>query len=312
MNGLTNLKTKVTESTVVGRAENFLEANGPTVSMFAALITLGITLYQAFKASDKVSKIKSDYEEQVAKIEAEPLPALPEGLAVCEGSEEAQMLDEEIEKVKADKQVRIKELKTYRNVLYLLAYKWVIAGGTLATFFMFLCNYLHGRQLMTAMGALALSKDKIKNLTQSTKEVLPEEKVKEVEDKALEKLVGKNFYDEKDGPIIIRPDTTTVGIGDIYVDSYSGTQFQFRGTETQLLEVFDRATDYCYRCHGLPVSKFYSMLGIPTPPWAWGCWGPNLPFKAHIEKREICGATFKVIVYDYNPGNLREAGCPSK
>lgn len=309
---LANLKTKVTESTVVGKAENFLEVNGPTVSMFAALVTLGITLYQAFKASDKVAQIKSDYEEKVQEIENEPLPALPDGVAVCEGSKDAEILEAEIEKAMVSKQERIKEQKTYRNMLLILAYKWVIAGGTLATFFMFLCNYLHGRQLMTAMGALALSKDKIKNLTQSAKEVLPEEKVKELEDKSLEKLVSKNFYDEKNGPIIVRPDTSTVGVGDIYVCGYSGTQFQFRGTEKELLEIFDRATDYCYRCHGLPVSKFYSMLGIPTPPWAWGTWGPNLPFKAHIEKREICGAVFKVIVYDYDPGTLAEAGCPSK
>lgn len=308
---LANLKTKVTESTVVGKAENFLDQNGPTVSMIAAFFALGVTIYQAFKASDKVAKIKSDYEEKVQEIENEPLPALPDGLAVCEGSPEAEALDAEIEKAMVSKQERIKEQKTYRNMLLILAYKWVIAGGTLATFFMFLCNYLHGRQLMTAMGALALSKDKIKNLTQSAKEVLPEEKVKELEDKSLEKLVSKNFYDEKYGPQVIRPNTTEVGIGDIYVCGYSGTQFQFRGTEKELLEVFDRATDYCYRCHGLPVSKFYSMLGIPTPPWAWGSWGPNLPFKAHIEKRELCGAVFKVIVYDYDPGTLAEAGCPN-
>ena len=312
MNGLTNLKTKVTESTTVGRVENFLNENGPTVSMIGALIALGVTIYEAFRASEKVAKVKRDYEEQVAKVEAEPLPAPPEGTAFCEGSEEAAALDAEIEKTLADKADRIKELKTYRNMLYILAYKWVLAGGTIASLLVFLCNYLRGRQLASAVAMLALSKDKIKNMTKSAREVLPEEKVTELENKTLEKLVDKNFYDDKYGPQIIRPDTSTVGVGDIYVCGYSGTQFQFKGTEKELLEVLDRATDYCYRCHGLPVSKFYSMLGIPTPPWAWGTWGPNLPFKAHLEKQEIRGAIFKVIVYDYDPGTLAEAGCPSK
>lgn len=309
---LTSIKTKVSESTAVGKVENFLNENGPTVSMIGALIALGITIYEAFKASDKVSEIKENYEEQVKQIEAkatsEPAESnsendVPEG-GIAEIADPA-VIEDQIKQ-------ELKELKTYRNVLYILAYKWVLAGGTIAALLMFLCNYLNGAKIATVTAALALSEDKIRKGMQSAKEILPDSKVEELENKTLEKLVGRNFMDEKDGPIVIRPDTRTVGIGDIYVDSYSGTLFQFRGTEKELLEVFDRATDYCYRCHGLPVSKFYSMLGIPTPPWAWGSWGPNLPFKAHIEKRELCGAVFKVIVYDYDPGTLAEAGCPNR
>lgn len=309
---LANIKTKVTESTSVGKIENFLDENGPTLSLFGSFIMLGITIYSAFKASEKVAEIKKDYEEKVKQIEDEPLPEIPEGVGVEEGSDAAKEFDVKREEAVKDKKQRIKELKTYRNVLYILAYKWVMAGGSLTALLMFLCNYLKGSKLAAATAMIALQEDKIRKGMQSAKEMLPDSKVTELENKTLEKLVGRNFMDEKDGPVVIRPDTRSIGIGDIYVDSYSGTQFQFRGTEKELLEVFDRATDYCYRCHGLSVAKFYSMLGIPTPPWAWGHWGPNRPFKAHLEERKICGATFKTIMYDYTPGKLEEAGCPNR
>ena len=309
---LTSIKTKVTESTAVGKVENFLNENGPTVSMIGALIALGITIYEAFKASDKVSEIKQNYEEQVKQIEAKAVSE-PENSKSDDNSSEggvAEIADPTF--IEDQIKQELKELKTYRNVLYILAYKYVIAGGTIAALLMFLCNYLNGAKIATVGAALALSEDKLKKTMKSAKEILPDDKVTELENKTLEKLVGKNFMDEKYGPVVIRPDKTTVGIGDIYVDSYSGIQFQFRGTEKELLEVFDRATDYCYRCHGLPVAKFYSMLGIPTPPCAWGNWGPNRPFKAHLEERKICGATFKTIIYDYTPGSLADAGCPDR
>ena len=309
---LANIKTKVTESTSVGKIENFLDENGPTLSLFGSFIMLGITIYSAFKASEKVTEIKKDYEEKVKQIEAEPLPEIPEGVGVEEGSETAKNFDAKREEAVKDKKQRIKELKTYRNVLYILAYKWVMAGGSLTALLMFLCNYLNGAKIATVTAALALSEDKIRKGMQSAKELLPDSKVEELENKTLEKLVGRNFMDENGEPVIIRPDTRTPGDKDIYVDSKFGTQFQFKGTEKELQEIFDRATDYCYRCHGLPVGKFYTMLGIPTPPWAWGTWGPNRPFKAHIEKRELCGAVFKTIVYDYDPGTLAEAGCPNR
>lgn len=309
---LTSIKTKVSESTAVGKVENFLNENGPTVSMIGALIALGITIYEAFKASDKVSEIKENYEEQVKQIEAKAASEPEKSESNDDSSESgiAEIADPAVIEDQIKKE--LKELKTYRNVLYILAYKWVIAGGTIAALLMFLCNYLNGAKIATVGAALALSEDKLKKTMKSAKEILPDDKVTDLENKTLEKLVGRNFMDEKDGPIVIRPDRRTVGIGDIYVDSYSGIQFQFRGTEKELLEVFDRATDYCYRCHGLPVAKFYSMLGIPTPPCAWGNWGPNRPFKAHIEKRELCGATFKTIIYDYTPGSLADAGCPNR
>ena len=308
---LANIKTKVSESTAVGKVENFLNENGPTVSMIGALIALGITIYEAFKASDKVSEIKENYEEQVKQIEAKAVSDpeksksddVPEG-GIAEIADPA-FIEDQIKQ-------ELKELKTYRNVLYILAYKWVLAGGTIAALLMFLCNYLNGAKIATVTAALALSEDKLKKTMKSAKEILPDDKVTELENKTLEKLISRNFTDENGEPVIIRPDTKTPGVKDIYVDKTFGTQFQFKGTEKDLQEIFDRATDYCYRCHGLPVSKFYTMLGIPTPPWAWGTWGPNRPFKAHIEKRELCGAIFKTIVYDYDPGTLAEAGCPNR
>lgn len=279
-----NLKTKLSDSKTVGMVENFLNENGPTISMLGAVIGLGLALYKAFKASKDVAKVQEEYEQQVEAVKKKEL-------------------------LEEDRKREVKELKTNRNIKYLLAYKWALMSGGASVALMFLCNYLNGAKIATLTAAVAFNEDKIRKLVKNGKEIVGEEKFGEIENKTLEELVQKNFMDD-DGPIVIRPDTRTPGIGDIYVDSWSGVQFQFRGTEAQLIQVLQRAEDYCYRCHGLNVSKYYSMLGIPNPPWAWGMWGPNLPFKAHIGKRELRGATFKTIEYEYDPGTEKDAGVP--
>lgn len=277
-----NLKNKIDDNKVVGVVEHFLNENGPTLSMIGSFVALGFALYEAFKASSKVAKIEEDFTQKSEEIEAKELP-------------------------EADKKAQIKELRSDRNVKYLLAYKWVLAGGGASVAMIILCNYLNGAKIATLTTALAFNKDRIQKLIKNGKEQIGEEPFKEVENKTLEDLVKKNFMDE-DGPIAIRPDTITPGMGDLYVDTYSGVQFQFRGTEAQLYDVFKRAADRSYGPAGLPTSKFYSMLGIPTPAWAWGVWGPNLPFKAHVGERKLLGAIFKTIEYDYMPGTEKDAG----
>lgn len=277
-----NLKNKLTDSAFFSGAETFLNENGPTISMFAAFVTLGVSLYEAFKASKKVVQVEEDFNHDRAEIERKDIP------------------DEE-------KTSEIKELKATRNIKYLLAYKWALASGGASVALMFLCNYLNGAKVATLTTALAFNQNKIKKLVKNGKEVLGEEKFKEIDNKTLEELMQKNFMDE-DGPVVIRPDTRTPGMGDIYVDTYSGVEFQFRGTEDELLQVFKRATDKSYGKVGLPTSKFYSMLGIPTPPWAWGVWGPNLPCIPRIGKRDLLGGTFKTIEFEYMPGTEHDAG----
>lgn len=277
-----NLKNKLTDSSFFSGAENFLNENGPTLSMFGAFVALGLSLYEAFKASKKVVNVEDQFEHDKREVEKKDIP-------------------------EEEKTAEIKELKASRNIKYVLAYKWAFASGGASVAMMFLCNYLNGAKIATLTTALAFNQNKIKKLIRNSKEVIGEEKFKEIDDKTLEDLVKKNFVDE-DGPIVIRPDTSTPGMGDLYIDTYSGVQFQFRGTEEQLRQVFKRATDKSYGKAGLPTSRFYSMLGIPTPAWAWGVWGPNLPCMPHIGKRDILGATFKTIEFDYMPGTENDAG----
>ena len=276
-----NMKTKLSDAAVVGKIENYLNQNGPTLALFGGLIGLGCTLYAAFKASKSVVKVNEDYAKKEAEIASESIS------------------DDE-------KASKTKDLKLERNIKYVLAYKWAILAGFGSAGFMILCNYLNGAKIAGLTAALALSEDKLKKLVKNGKEMIGEEKFKDIENKTLEDLVRKNFMDD-DGPIIIRP-SEGKGDGDIYVDTLSGAQFQFHGTEDELKDVLNDCGDICFRHDGIPVSKYYNKLGIPTPPWVGGFWGPNAPFRATIGRRELFGATFKTIELAYMPTDPKKAG----
>ena len=269
----------VSGSKLFGSIGNFIKNNGSTVSMVAGIICVVGTVYAAFKASDEVSAINSEFRKEKQEIDS---------LAVSDD----------------EKALKIKDLKTRRNVRYILAYKFVglLGGGAIG--FSILAKYLDGIAL-AGVTAFAMSKeDEIKKFVKNGKEMLGEEKFKELEDKTLEDRISEKFFGEGSAKRV------SPRGGHLVIDTDSATMFQIN--ESDLEEVLQHAEEYCARNHGLSQAKFFEMLGFVESPTEarnkW--WGPNNPFKAHISNRSYLGAQIPSIEYEYMAYSPERAGIP--
>lgn len=267
------IKNKTIDMKFLGKVGHFVKENGSTLSMVGGLLTLVGALYCAFKASDEVSDIHEDYVKKVEEIERSDVT----------GDQKAKEL---------------KDAKSMRNIKYVCAEKYTILFGAGSAGLIFLTKYLDGIAI-SGLAAVAMAKqDELKSLADKTKELVGEEKFKEIEEKTLEEKILRNFVKE-DENVALKPYHRG---GTIFLDTNTGAIFQMN--EDDLKEVFVRCEDYCARNHYLYQDKFFSMLGIEPPKepiTKVRRWGPENPFKAHIGTQKFFGATFKTIEYDYQP-----------
>ena len=259
--------------------ENFLKENASTFSMVGGIACIAGAIYAAFKASDEVSTTNKTYVENKKQIETEAI------------SED-------------EKAVKLKDLKTNRNVKLILAYKYVLLLGGSAIGLTLLTQYLNGITI-TGLTALAISKEnEIKAMLKNGKEMIGEEKFKEIEDKSLEDIISEKFFGDSNARRVSPRD------GHLVIDTDSATIFQIN--EDDLIGVLQHAEDYCNRNHGLSQAKFFEMLGFVESPTnareKW--WGPNRPFKAHVSNRTYLGAQIPSIEYSFTAGTAWSAGIP--
>lgn len=268
-----NFQNKITDTKFIGKTLNFIRENGSTFSMIGSLIAFGITLYEAFKASDEVSEVNKKYVEKTKEIESS-------GLSVDEKAKE------------------IKDLKSMRNIGYISAEKKPLIFGGITFGLIFLTKYLDGIAI-SGLAALAMSKqEELKNFTEKAKEMIGEDKVEEIKEQCLEDKILRNFVKE-DGNVALKPYHRG---GKIFVDTNTGAIFQM--DEDDLKAILERAEDYCARNHYLYQDKFFSMMGIDPPDEKQAKvrrWGPKNPFKASIGTRTSFGMTCSSIEYEYQP-----------
>lgn len=263
----------------LGSIGDFISSNGSTLSLIGSIVLIGMSLYSAFKAADKLSDINEQYEEKVQEIDS----TTPAG---------AQMA---------------KEMRMSRDIRYVLAYKYAILFGAGAIALELLSYSLSGKAIATLTAALALEKDRAKKLIENGRKFIGEEKFKEVEEKTMEEMMDQ-FIINQDGPIAIRAQPRR---GKFFFDTNRTTLFQMH--EKELLAAIQNAMEYCERNHGLHESKFYEdFLGIEAPPDADKWWGPKNPFKAHIGSATVkgYGITVSTLVFDNRPMTMATAGVP--
>lgn len=267
------LKDKTIDVKFLGKIGNFVRENGSTISMVGGLVTLAAALYAAFKASQEVSEISEDYAEKVEEIER----------SSATGDEKAK---------------QIKDAKTMRNMRYVCAEKWTLLFGGTSAGLIFLTKYLDGIAI-SGLAAVAMAKqEELKAFVDKTKDLVGEDKFKEIEEKTLEDKVLRNFVKE-DGNVALKPYHRG---GKIFVDTNTGAMFQM--DEEDLKAILERAEDYCARNHYLYQDKFFSMMGLEPPDEKQAKvrrWGPKNPFKATIGTRTSFGMTCSSIEYEYQP-----------
>ena len=273
-------KTKLMDNKTVGMVGRFLNENAPTLLIGGAIGALVGALFAAFKASGEVSSIKNAYDQKVKGIEAK-------GLSDDEKAKE------------------IKDLKSDRNVKYILAYKWVGLLGIASISLMIGANAMNGAKIATLTTLAVANQDKLKKLAENGKKIVGEEPWKDVENKTLDDIISENFFGE-DGPKAKSIDPKNGELFILFNPDFSRATL-FQSMEEDVRCSIENADRY-YRNNGnlLGEDKFDEFLGFPSDPNAKSelYWTPEQPFKVHIGTRECLGGTFKCLEYDISPVKL--------
>lgn len=276
---------RLANSKSVGIFANFIETNSPTLVMIGGLGLMGCALVAAFKASRSVSKAKDEFDQAVEKV-------------ASEGQEMAQNSE------------KMKELKTQRNIKYILAYRWVLLFGFSSAGMFILSNYLNGAKIAGLTALAAWQQDKIKAMANNAKDMLSKEEFKNWNDKNFEDMLVKTFQ-SKDGPIYLKTANKTdpffaidMGIKDRLLI--------FQANEEEMNEILKKAEDQCARNHSLAAwTLFEDFFGLAPDSDIKGYWGPRNPFKAKIVQRPGCGQTWKHIELENLPLDGYAAGIPN-
>ena len=277
-------KGKDLDMKFLGKVGNYIRDNGSTFTMIGSLVTLGVALYAAFKASDEVAEINDNYKEDVKVIER------------------SDYSDEE-------KTKELKDLKVNRNIHYILAYKWALLFGSGSAVLIFLTKYLDGLTI-SGLTALAIAnQEKLKDMAKNAKELLGEENFEKLEEMTLEDKVLRNFVGENGEPLAVRLDGFKGGkaiagnytVHDLFVDSAEGYLFQM--DKDVLLEHLEWAKNDCARNHGLTEERYFGHMLIPhvDEGGRYKKWTPEKPFEAKIVEKKIFGMTVQVIEYTHQP-----------
>ena len=282
---INNVKEKAGNKTFWNGVSNYVNQHGSTLACLGSAVGMAFAIFAAFKASRDIIAIKDTYTSENEKIDY---------------SEENGVISED-----EAKQQR-KEAKTMRNLRYILAYKWVLVSGCSALALMGLSQYVSGARIAELTAIAAFNQEKVKSLIENGKELIGEEKFKEIEDKAFEDVLINNFFGE-DGPTARR---ISIRNGHLFVDTNTAIIFQI--DEQDLKDVLEHAKEYCERNHGLETAKFYEMLGfVDIPKRAAGkFWGPKCPFEAWIGSGTYGGAIFPTLEFKNMPTDGYRAGVP--
>lgn len=271
-----NFMTDLKNNRYVGGVEGFLKQNGSTISMVAGFVTLGLTIWRAYKASSDIAKIQADYESGKKKIAAEGL------------SED-------------EKRVKIKELKTERNTKSILAYKWVLLFGSSTLGLMLLSQYLNGIAFTALAGYAMKEEDKVKQFVKKGKEVLGEDKFKEVEDGILEDKIKT-----ANQPCIADQLSTASNEGVLVADSITGLVSEFKSLD-DVKDALTGGEKYWSRNHGISFEKFlqntgfnYSAANTDPTERSLG-WDANNPLITSLDYSKYKAAQVLTIFYTNQP-----------
>lgn len=271
-----NFMTDLKNNRYVGGVEGFLKQNGSTISMVAGFVTLGLTIWRAYKASSDIAKIQADYESGKKKIAAEGL------------SED-------------EKRVKIKELKTERNTKSILAYKWVLLFGSSTLGLMLLSQYLNGIAFTALAGYAMKEEDKVKQFVKKGKEVLGEEKFKEVEDGILEDKIKT-----ANQPCIADQLSSASAEGVLVADSITGLVSEFKSLD-DVKDALTGGEKYWSRNHGISFEKFlqntgfnYSAANTDPTERSLG-WDANNPLITSLDYSKYKAAQVLTIFYTNQP-----------
>ena len=153
----------------------FLDSNAPTIATFGSVLGVAATVYFMHRAAKNAAKVEEKYEEDLKYMEAD--------LEHEDGSPATE------DDLKMEKN-RLK-MNKYLQLIYI--YRWALLSGIGSAGFAFLSNYLNGRTIATITGLLALNNDKLREYAKKGKEMIGEDKFKELQDSVEKEIFGEKL-----------------------------------------------------------------------------------------------------------------------
>lgn len=155
-----------------------LDTNAPTIATFGSVFGVALTIFFMHKASKQAAKVEEKYEEDIKELEER------------KEDEETSLSEEEFKSEKT----RYK-MDKYLRLIYI--YRWALLSGIGSAGFAILSNYLNGRTIATITGLLALNNEKLKEYAKKGKEMIGEDKFKELQDNVEKELFGDKLNKDK-------------------------------------------------------------------------------------------------------------------
>jgi len=265
-----------------GGFKKTLDTNAPTLATFGSILGLGLTIFFMHKASKSAAKVEEKYEEYVKGLENDAVDGFGEPIA-----------EDDIK----DEKSRLKMDKTLR-LIYI--YRWALLSGIGSAGFAILSNYLNGRTIATIGSLLALNQKRLKEYAKKGKELIGEEKFKELQDNVekelfADKLMSGNVKTEKAKVEVNGSDDPEPGFVRYY-DTYWGEMYDI--PQGRLKDAIAEAERYEY----LNWNDWRGMLGIDSCQAGYKImWDKKNPFKAHEGYVNVGIGGMKAICYDNQP-----------
>lgn len=255
-----------------------LDTNAPTLATFGSILGVGLTIFFMHRASKSAVKVEERYEEEVNDIQ--------EAIGDTMDEEEAKE-----EKAHA-------KLNKYMKLVYI--YRWALLSGIGSAGFAVLSNYLNGRTIATITGLLALNNEKLKEYAKKGKEMLGEDKFKELQENVEREILGKKI---ERGEMKVEKSELPFGSDEGPDPGFERYYVPFWG------EMYDipagrlkDAMAEAERMEFMDYNTWRGMLGLDSCTAGYKFkWDRSNPFKAHIGYVNMGVGGMKAICYDNEP-----------
>ena len=263
-----------------GEFKKLLDTNAPTLATFGSILGVGLTVYFMHKAAKRAASEEDYYKAEVAELEE---------TAKC-----TEDLSEE----------ELKEQKSRMKINYVMRlvyiYRFALLSGIGSAGFAVLSNYLNGRTIAMMGTLLATNADKLQKLGEKAKEMVGEEKFKELTESVERDMLGEKIQKDE-----IKAEKAKVITKEGAEPDEGFTRFYVPWNGEMLDVPEDRVKDAiseASRVEFLDWNTFKNMLGYESAPvWYKFCWTKDNPFKAHIGYVNMGTFGMKAICVDTEP-----------
>lgn len=256
-----------------------LDTNAPTLATFGSILGVGLTIFFMHRAAKSAANAEISHEQRIEIIKND--------------ERTGELTAEEAKEEKGHE-----NLNHYLRLVYI--YRWALLSGIGSAGFAVLSNYLNGRTIATITGLLALNNEKLKEYAKKGKEMLGEDKFKELQENVEREILGKKI---ERGEMKVEKAELPFGSDEGPDPGFERYYVPFWG------EMYDipagrlkDAMAEAERMEFMDYNTWRGMLGLVSCTAGYKFkWDRSNPFKAHIGYVNMGVGGMKAICYDNEP-----------